>query len=294
MSTPSPEKMKDLKFAFFGSPQIAVWVLEELEKSRLLPTLVVTNPDAPQGRKMILTETPVAQWAYSRKIRTLKPTTLRDNSIEEELKRSACDLFIVAAYGKIIPENILNIPKYKTINMHPSMLPKLRGASPIRSAILEDMNPTGISIMILTAGMDEGPLLTQEKILIPEEAWPIHGNELDELLAKRGGELLAKTIPEWTLGNITPQEQAHEEATYSTKITKEMGHIDLAGDPYQNLLKIRAFDGWPGTYFFTEKAGKQVRIKIIDAELADNGSLKITRVVPEGKKEMSFEDFMRS
>ena len=96
------------------------------------------------------------------------------------------------------------------------------------------------------------------------------------------------------MGRITPREQVHEEATYSTKITKEMGHIDLAGDPYQNLLKIRAFDGWPGTYFFTEKAGKQVRIKIINAELADNGSLKITRVVPEGKKEMSFEDFMRS
>ncbi|MCR4285810.1 MAG: methionyl-tRNA formyltransferase, partial [Candidatus Kaiserbacteria bacterium] len=278
----------------FGSPQIAVWVLEELEKSGLLPSLVVTNPDAPQGRKMILTETPVAQWASSRKIRTMKPTTLRDNSIEEELKQSSCDLFVVAAYGKIIPENILNIPKYKTINMHPSLLPKLRGASPIRSAILEDMNPTGISIMILTAGMDEGPILAQEEILIPKEAWPIRGNELDELLAKRGGELLAKTILDWILGNIPPKEQAHVEATYSTKITKEMGLIDLAGDPYQNLLKIRAFDGWPGTDFFTEKAGEQVRIKIIDAHLADDGTLQITRIIPEGKKEMSFEDFMRS
>lgn len=286
--------MKDLKFAFFGSPQIAVWVLEELEKSGLLPTLVVTNPDAPQGRKMIFTETPVAEWATSRKIRTLKPTTLRDSSIEEELKRGACDLFVVAAYGKIIPENILNIPKYKTINMHPSMLPKLRGASPIRSAILEDMNPTGISIMILTAGMDEGPLLAQEEILIPKEAWPIRGNELDELLAQRGGELLTKTIPEWILGNITPEEQVHADATYSTKITKEMGLIDLTDDPYQNLLKIRAFDGWPGTYFFTEKTGKPVRIKIIDAHLADDGTLQITRIIPEGKKEMSFEDFMRS
>jgi len=294
MNSQLDTNLKNLKLGFFGSPQIAVWVLEELEKSGLLPSLVVTNPDAPQGRKMILTETPVAQWASSRKIRTMKPTTLRDNSIEEELKQSSCDLFVVAAYGKIIPENILNIPKYKTINMHPSLLPKLRGASPIRSAILEDMNPTGISIMILTAGMDEGPILAQEEILIPKEAWPIRGNELDELLAKRGGELLAKTILDWILGNIPPKEQAHVEATYSTKIIKEMGLIDLAGDPYQNLLKIRAFDGWPGTYFFTEKAGKQVRIKIIDAHLADDGTLQITRIIPEGKKEMSFEDFMRS
>lgn len=286
--------MENFKLGFFGSPQIAVWVLDELEKSGLLPSLVVTNPDTPQGRKMMLTETPVAQWASSRKIHTIKPATLRDNLIEEELRRSACDLFIVAAYGKIIPENILNIPKYKTINMHPSMLPKLRGASPIRSAILEDINPTGISIMILTAGMDEGPILAQEEILIPKESWPIRGNELDELLAKRGGELLAKTIHSWVMGSITPREQAHVEATYSTKITKEMGLIDLADDPYQNLLKIRAFDGWPGTYFFTEKAGKQVRIKIIDAHLANDGTLQITRIIPEGKKEMSFEDFMRS
>lgn len=278
---------------FFGSPQIAVWVLEELEKVGLLPTLVVTNPDAPQGRKMILTETPVATWASSRKIHTIKPTTLRDTSIEEELRTHSCDLFVVAAYGKIIPQTILDIPKYKTINMHPSLLPKLRGASPIRSAILHDMNPTGISIMILTAGMDEGPLLTQEEVQIPSEAWPIRGNELDELLAKKGGTLLAETIPRWVAGEITPQEQVHEDATYSTKITKEMGLIDLHDNPYQNLLKVRAFDGWPGTYFFIEKDRSKVRIKITDAELDEHGKLKITRVVPEGKKETSFDNFIR-
>lgn len=148
--------------------------------------------------------------------------------------------------------------------------------------------------MILTAGMDEGPILAQEKILIPAESWPIRGNELDELLAKRGGALLAKTIPAWIHGEITPQEQAHGEATYSTKITKEMGHIDLAGDPYQNMLKIRAFDGWPWTYFFTEKNGTRIRIKIADAELDAQDNLKITRIIPEGKNEMLFEDFMRS
>jgi methionyl-tRNA formyltransferase len=253
MNTQHDTDLKNLRLGFFGSPQIAVWVLEELEKVGLLPTLVVTNPDAPQGRKMILTETPVATWASSRKIHTIKPTTLRDTSIEEELKTHSCDLFVVAAYGKIIPQTILDIPKYKTINMHPSLLPKLRGASPIRSAILNNMNPTGISIMILTAGMDEGPLLTQEEVQIPSEAWPIRGNELDELLAKKGGTLLAETIPRWVAGEITPQEQVHEDATYSTKITKEMGLIDLHDNPYQNLLKVRAFDGWPGTYFFIEK-----------------------------------------
>lgn len=291
MNTQLNTNIQNLKWGFFGSPQIAVWVLEELEKVGLLPTLVITNPDAPQGRKMILTETPVAVWAQERMIETIKPTTLRDDAVFHKLQSSACDLFIVAAYGKIIPEAILDIPKYKTLNMHPSLLPKLRGASPIRSAILNDMNPTGISIMILTALMDEGPILTQEEVQIPTEAWPIRGNELDELLAKKGGALLAQTIPSWVTGDITPQEQIHEDATYSTKITKEMGLIDLTGDPYQNLLKIRAFDGWPGTYFFIEKDGKQIRIKITDAELDAEGKLNITRVIPEGKKEVSYEDY---
>jgi methionyl-tRNA formyltransferase len=294
MNTQQDTTLKNIKWGFFGSPQIAVLVLEELEKVGLLPALVITNPDAPQGRKMILTETPVSSWARERMIETFKPTTLRDDAVTKKLTSSACDIFIVAAYGKIIPQAILDIPKYKTLNMHPSLLPKLRGASPIRSAILEDMNPTGISIMILTAGMDEGPVLAQEEVLIPSEAWPIRGNELDELLAKRGGELLAKTLPSWVAGEITPQEQTHEDATYSTKITKEMGLIDLTADPHQNLLKIRAFDGWPGTYFFVEKDSKQVRVKITDAKLDNEGGLTIIRVIPEGKKEMSYEDFIRN
>lgn len=294
MDTERNTDLKDLKLGFFGSPQIAVWVLEKLEKTGLLPALVITNPDAPQGRKMILTETPVSSWAREREIETFKPATLRDDAVIQKLTSSACDIFIVAAYGKIIPQAILDIPKYKTLNMHPSLLPRLRGASPIRSAILEDINPTGISIMILTAGMDEGPVLAQEEVLIPSETWPIRGSELDELLAKRGGELLAKTLPSWVAGEISPQEQTHEDATYSTKITKEMGLIDLHDNPYQNLLKIRAFDGWPGTYFFVEKDEKQIRIKITDAKLDEEGKLKIIRVIPEGKNEMSYEDFIRN
>lgn len=280
------------RFAFFGSPQIAVWVLEELEKAGVVPNLIVTNPDAPQGRKMLMTPTPVSLWAEAHGIETLKPTSLRDNAVAEQLRASGCELCIVAAYGKMVPDSVLEIPRFKTLNVHPSLLPKLRGASPIRSAILADMNPTGVSIMELTHGMDEGPILAQKEIPIAREKWPLRGAELDELLAKEGGALLASLLPDWVDGAITPVPQTGE-PTYCTKITKEMGELNLADDSYQNLLKIRAFDGWPGTYFFIEKNGVRVRVKIVDAEIAKDGSLKILHVIPEGKKEMAYEDFLR-
>lgn len=273
---------------------VAVWVLDELEKKGITPSLIVTNPDAPQGRKLVLTPPPVKVWAIERGIEVLQPTTLRSDEIVSTLSTHTFDLFIVAAYGKIIPQSILDLPKHGTLNVHPSLLPLLRGASPIRSAILNDMHGTGVTIMLMDADLDHGPILAQESAGITENEWPLRGEVLDERLARQGGRMLAEVIPKWLAGELEPKAQDHAAATFCTKITKEMGEIDLAADPYQNLLKIRAFDGWPGTFFFTEKNGKRMRVKITDAELAADGSLKITRVVPEGKKEMAYEDFMRN
>jgi methionyl-tRNA formyltransferase len=282
------------KIAFFGTPQIAVWVLEELEKQGIVPALIVTNPDAPQGRKLILTPPPVKVWAAARNISVFQPTALRNEESVTTLAQGVFDLFIVAAYGKIIPQAILDIPKSGTLNVHPSLLPALRGASPIRSAILGDIRETGVTIMCMDAELDHGPILAQERATIAPSEWPLRGHTLDELLARTGGRLLADIVPKWLAGSITPIEQDHTAATFCTKITKEMGEINLAHDPYQNLLKIRAFDGWPGTYFFVEKQGREIRVKIVDAELNADRSLTITRVVPEGKKEMSYEDFLRN
>lgn len=282
------------KIAFFGTPDIAVWVLNELKDAGILPTLIITNPDAPRGRKLVLTPPPVKVWADTHHIQTLQPATLKDASIQETLREGNFDLFIVAAYGKIIPQAILDIPKHGTLNVHPSLLPKLRGASPIRSAILEDMRETGATIMLMDAQLDHGPVLAQEAVHIAKDDWPLRGRALDELLARHGGTLLAEVIPKWLAREITPTEQTHEAATFCTKISKEMGEIDLSADPYQNLLKIRAFDGWPGTYFFHEKNGTKVRVKIIDAKLDTDGALKILRVIPEGKKEMDYEDFLKN
>lgn len=281
------------KIAFFGSPHIAVWVLEELEKGGIVPSLVVSNPDTPQGRKLLIAPTAVSAWAEERSIPILKPESPYEEAFISALGESGCELFLVAAYGKILPETVLNIPKHKTLNWHPSLLPKLRGPSPVRSAILEDMNPTGVSIMILSREMDEGPIVAQEEVLIPKESWPMRGYELDELLARKGGELLVRVLPDWIAGNITPKEQEHKEATYTKKLTKEMGLVHLNDDPYKNFLKIRALDSWPGTFFFCEKNGQHIRVKITDA-LFEDGTLKITKVIPEGKNEMPYEDFMRS
>jgi len=242
--------MKKPTIVFFGTPSFATDVLDELKAGGFLPSLIVTAPDAPQGRKLILTAPPVKEWAEQEDIPVLQPQTLRDDPELAPLINSEWDLFIVASYGKILPETLLSLPKYGTLNVHPSLLPRFRGASPVRSAILADERTTGVSIMLMDEKLDHGPVVAQARVELEGADWPPRAQMFEHLLAHAGGELLVETIPEWIKGEITPETQAHESATFSTKITKDMGHIDLQDDPYQNLLKIRAYDGWPGTYFF--------------------------------------------
>lgn len=285
----------DLRIAFFGTPTFAVAILEELKKAHILPTLIVTAPDAPRGRGLVLTPPEVKEWAEEHEIEVLQPETLRIQGKADEardiLYNSEWDLFIVASYGKIIPQALLDLPRFGALNVHPSLLPFYRGPSPIRSAILDDnKEAVGVSIMKLDAGVDTGPLLAQGRVQIEE--WP-QASVLEALLAHEGGQLLAEVIPLWVKGEITPEPQDDAQATHSKKLTKEMGLIDLEGDPYQNFLKIQGLEGWPGTYFFKEKGGTQVRVKITEATFED-GALTITKVIPEGKKEMAYADFLRS
>ena len=279
---------------FFGTPQISVFVLEELEKKGILPSLIVTAPDKPRGRKMLMTPPEAKEWAQAHNIPVLQPEKIASeflDELEDMSPEEGWSVFIVAAYGKLLPKELLEMPKYNVVNVHPSLLPRLRGANPIRGAILADEKEVGVSVMLVDEEMDHGPILAQEKVDLKSlsgskgDGWPPHGNELDELLARKGGELLGDVLPQWLAGEITPQEQKHEEATLTKKVTKGDGLIDLNDDPYQNLLKIRAYEGWPGTYFFKDEK----RIKIIDAKL-EKGKLNITRVIPEGKKEMDYSN----
>ncbi len=209
----------------------------------------------------------------------------------DELKQETWDVFVVASFGKILPKAFLDIPRRGTVNMHPSLLPRLRGPSPIRSAILNNEREPGVSIMLLNEKMDQGPLIAQKKVAIDE--WPAHGKDLDHLLAREGGKLLAQTLPLWVAGEIDAQEQNHDVATYCQVFVKEDGLLNLKDDAYQNLLKIRAYEGWPGTYTYFERAGKKLRVQILDAEII-NTKLQIMRVKPEGKNDMSYDEFLRS
>lgn len=288
--TKNQTQKSNVRFAFFGTGAIARYVAEELHAAGFTPALVVTAPDKPAGRKLTLTPSHMKEWADSLGLRTLQPEKIHADVLQT-LQASDWDVFVVADYGLILPRSLLEIPHRGTLNMHPSLLPRLRGPSPIRSAILFNEKHVGVSIMLVDEEMDHGPIVAQRPIVI--DVWPPHGTVLDELLAREGGRLLAQVLLPWMRGDIDAHEQNHDLATYSKKFTKDDGRLDLSADPYANLLKIRAFEGWPGTYAFFERGGKTIRVAILDAELK-NGTLSITRVKPEGKNEMTYADFLRS
>jgi len=290
--------MKDKKIAYFGGEPLGLPVLEELAANGIVPNLIVCNPDRPSGRGHVLTPPPVKIWAIERDIAVFQPESLKDKNQLAPLTETDWDVFIVVAYNHILPEWLIELPTHKTLNVHPSLLPKLRGPSPIRTAILNDeRDAIGVSVMLMDSEMDHGPILAQLPMQIADENWPMSGGVLDEALAHRGGTLLADTVPKWLDGKIDPQPQNHELATYTQKMSKADGALML--DPqnlptgenaHQMLLKIKAYDGWPSTYFIHK--GK--RVKITDASLDESGALKILRIIPEGKKEVRYDSFINS
>lgn len=276
-------------FVFFGTPQFSVFVLEELLLSGIKPALIVTAPDKPQGRGLLLTPPPVKVWAEENEIPFIQPIKL-DVDFTDKLKAESYKLFVVAAYGKIIPKEILDIPSHGTLNVHPSLLPKYRGASPVQSQILEDEKEIGVTIMLIDEEMDHGPIIAQQKVDIEEMP---SAPKLLEMLARDGGKLLSEVIPKWIAKEIEPKNQEHEEATFTKKIKKEGGLIILKNDEqYKNYLKYLALDPWPGTYFFASRHGKRIRVAIKKAEFIDN-RFEIKEVLPEGGKTMPYGDFLR-
>lgn len=272
-------------FAFFGTPHFATVVLDALESHGLVPALVITAPDKPQGRGLELKPCPAKTWALERGIDVLTPLTLKDDALFAELQNTEWDVFVVAAYAKLIPKRYLDMPRRGALNVHPSLLPKFRGPSPALSAILADERSTGVSVMQMSEVMDAGPIVAQAKVELEEDAWPLPGSQFEELLATEGGNLLAETLPFWIASEITAEPQKEAEATFTKKFTDADSLIHLEGDARQNYLKIRAFDKNPRAHFITAE-GK--RVIVTDAEFKD-GALKITRVIPEGKKEQEYK-----
>ncbi len=281
-------------FAFFGTPDIAVTALDEMATFGYLPSLVVCNPDAPVGRKQILTPPPAKVWAEARGITVIQPTTLKNRDELATLIDESFDFFVVLAYGKIMPEWLINLPHFGTINAHPSLLPKFRGASPIRSTLLHDLSACGVTIIQMDKDLDHGPILVQQAVELYNQ--PVPGQALDMTLAKISGCLLVDVMERIPAGTITPIEQDHNAATFCTKITKDMAELTIdpyhlpAGDEATAIYrKICAFDGWPETFFMHN--GKRIKIK--SAIINANGALEIQRIVPEGKKETEFTQYFR-
>lgn len=283
---------KDIKIGFFGTPEYAVTTLEALKSAGFTVGFVVTMPDRPKGRGMKMTPPPAKVWADANGVPVLQPEMLKGNpTIVQELKAFACDVFVVIAYGKIITQEILDIPTHKSLNIHGSILPKLRGSSPIETAILQNIKETGVTIMKMDAEVDHGPILAIEKVTV--DPWPPTADVLGKAIVEAGAKLLVKILPDWIGGKVPEQEQDHSQATFTKKIAKEDALIDLATDPYQNYLKIQAYSEWPQAYFFHEQNGKKIRLKIIRASY-ENGLLNIESIIPEGGKETDFTSYMSS
>ncbi len=276
------QKLKDINTVFFGTSEMSVLALDEMKSAGLMPSIIITAPDSKAGRGRVLTPPPVKLWGESNDIIVLQPSEL-DADFIAELANTEWDAFIVFAYGKILPQSLLDVPRKGTLNIHPSMLPLLRGPSPVRTALLnDDMMSMGVSIIELDAKMDHGPIVAQATIELSE--WPMRGTVLDEMLSREGGKLLVEALPLWLSGELAPDPQEHEAATYCHFLKKSDGEISLDSDDYENYIKYCAYDGWPGTFFF--KDGR--RIKITEAHLSDSGEFVIDKVIPEGKKETSW------
>jgi len=279
----------NIDYIFLGTSNFSVFCLNELKVLGLLPNLIITSPDKPKGRGLVMEPNPVKAWAEENNVKFLTPTKLDQNFINY-LQSTKYDLLLVASYGKIVPKVILDMPKYGVLNIHPSLLPKYRGPSPLQTQILNDENNVGVTIIKLDEQVDHGSLIAQEKIILENI---LNFNELEKITAKAGAKLLFRILPDWINGRIKEVEQNHEDATFTKKVEKNDGLLNLELDkPYDCYLKTLAYSDWPGTFFFIDKNGIKIRVIIKESEFIGDKFI-ITKVLPEGKKEMSYEDFLR-
>lgn len=247
--------MTAVRIIYMGTPDFAVPCLERLVKEKFDVVCVVTQPDKPKGRKMELTPSEVKIKAIEYGLPVYQPNSLKTQEAYEYLKNLEPDYIIVAAYGKILPKNILDLPKYACINVHGSLLPKYRGAAPIQRSVLAGDKVTGVTTMLMAEGLDTGDMLLKAE-------YPIGVNETSgevfDALASMSPDLLMETIDKFTKGEIVPEKQNDEEATYAAMLSKDEAIIDwgLPAEKVHNL--IRGMAPWPVAY--TSYQGKKMKI----------------------------------
>lgn len=297
-----------MRIVFMGTPEFAVPCLQKLIDCGHEVTGVFTQPDKPQGRKMIMTPPPVKELALANGIPVYQPVKMRDGTALEMLREANPDLAIVVAYGKILPKEILEFPKYGCINIHASLLPKLRGAGPIQWSVINGFEKTGVTSMQMDEGLDTGDMLIRKEIAIGENET---AGELHDRVSALGAEVLEETINALIAGELKPEKQNHDEFTYAPMLSKELSPIDWNLTAREVHNKIRGLSPWPSASAVLN--GKKVKIhkSILAAEtnkpageVVENGKrlvvacgdgkcIEILTIQAEGKKAMSAADFMR-
>jgi methionyl-tRNA formyltransferase len=302
--------MNGLKIIFMGTAELSCASLEKLAREPQFEIAgVVTQPDKPSGRELKLQPPPVKRLAQKLNLPVWQPMKARDELFISELRTARPDLIVVVAYGHILPQNVLDLPRFGCLNVHTSLLPKYRGAAPIQWAIAHGEAETGVTIMKMDAGMDTGPLLSQKRTPISPED---DSASLHHRLAQLGAGLLVETIPGYVAGKILPRPQS-EEFSYAPKIKKEDGQIDWKLPAQTILNRLRAFMPWPGAFTFLPGKAKPQLLKIWKVEvteatgtpgeilsLDENGiiiacgkhSLRVLELQREGGRRMSAREFL--
>ncbi len=297
-----------MKIVFMGTPDFAAGALEALIKAGHEITAVVTQPDKPKGRSGQLQFPPVKECANKYNIPVMQPKRIKTPEAIEELKKYEADVFVVAAFGQILSQEILDMPKYGSLNIHASLLPKYRGASPIQSVILEGEAETGITIMQMDAGIDTGDMLYTLSIGIePKDTF----ETLHDKLMLLGGEAIVEALELLEEGALVPQKQDESQSTHVKMISKEMGNIDFKKSAAEIDRLVRGLNPWPSAFTFYK--GKQMKIWDVDVlteeanalpgmvtEVTKNeikvacgqGTVAIKELQLEGKKRMSAHDFL--
>jgi methionyl-tRNA formyltransferase len=295
-----------MKLAFLGTPRFAVPSLEGLVAAGHDVRLVITQPDRPAGRGRELVAPPVKQAAERLGLTVFQPERLRDQL--DRLRAADVNAAVVAAYGEVLTAQTLAVPPLGLVNVHPSLLPRLRGATPVPTAILEGLSVTGVTVMQVGVGVDSGPILAQVgEPIRPEDT----GESLLARLSELGADLLVETLPRFEAGEIVPRRQVHAEATYSRQLRREDGLVDWSLPAVELWRRCRAFQPWPGCH--TTLGGKSLKLletaplvsrqghapgtvfetKSGLAAACGTGALLLRRVQAEGRKPMAADEFAR-
>lgn len=298
-----------MRLVFCGTPQFAVPTLEAVIAAGHQVALVLTQPDRPVGRDQQLQAPPVKQTALAHRIPVLQPEKIKNNAeLRAELEAIAPEAILVVAYGRIIPQWMLDLPRHGNINLHGSLLPKYRGAAPIQWAVASGEVVTGVTTMRLDAGLDTGPMLLAQVVPIGEEETAV---DVYETLAEIGAPLMVETLRRLEVGELFPESQDHSLATHAPILTRDDGRIDFTRTARETYNRWRGFQPWPGA--FTALRGKKLivhrlhpvenfdiapgTIQVHDGRLlvgsGQGTALELDEVQPEGKRRMSAADFLR-